>query len=53
MTPVVKLVFGADYDKTRLTDKKKSATPAQNSGDAPLGPAPAPAPQTPTPAPQN
>jgi peptidyl-prolyl cis-trans isomerase SurA len=40
-------------DKTRLTDKKKSATPAQNSGDAPLGPAPAPAPQTPTPAPQN
>jgi peptidyl-prolyl cis-trans isomerase SurA len=33
-------------DKTRLADKKK--TPAQNSGDVPLGPAP----QTPAPAPQ-
>ena len=45
-------------DKTRLADKKKSETPAQNSGDVPLGPAPqtpapAPAPQTPAPAPQN
>jgi hypothetical protein len=35
-------------DKTRLTDKKKSETPAQQpSGDVPLGPAP----QTQTPAP--
>jgi len=33
-------------DKTRITDRKK--TPAQNSGDVPLGPAP----QTPAPAPQ-
>jgi peptidyl-prolyl cis-trans isomerase SurA len=33
-------------DKTRLADKKK--TPAQNSGDVPLGPAQ----QTPAPAPQ-
>jgi peptidyl-prolyl cis-trans isomerase SurA len=43
-------------DKTRLADKKKSEQPAENSGDAPLGPAPAPAPQPPapqTPAPQN
>jgi peptidyl-prolyl cis-trans isomerase SurA len=40
-------------DKTRITDKKKSDAPAENSGDVPLGPAPAPAPQTPTPAPQN
>jgi peptidyl-prolyl cis-trans isomerase SurA len=38
-------------DKTRLTDKKKSETPAQQpSGDAPLGPAPQK--QTPAPAPQ-
>jgi peptidyl-prolyl cis-trans isomerase SurA len=47
-------------DKTRMTDRKK--TPAQNSGDVPLGPAaqtptpaaqtPAPAGQTPVPAPQ-
>jgi peptidyl-prolyl cis-trans isomerase SurA len=35
-------------DKTRLADKKKAETPAQNSGDVPLGPAP----QTPAPAPQ-
>jgi peptidyl-prolyl cis-trans isomerase SurA len=35
-------------DKTRLTDKKKTETPAQNSGDVPLGPAP----QAPTPVPQ-
>jgi peptidyl-prolyl cis-trans isomerase SurA len=36
-------------DKTRLTDKKKSETPAQQpSGDAPLGPAP----QTPAPQPK-
>lgn len=40
-------------EKTRLTDKKKTEAPAQNSGDAPLGPAPVPAPQTPPPAPQN
>jgi peptidyl-prolyl cis-trans isomerase SurA len=40
-------------DKTRLADKKKSESPAQNSGDVPLGPAPAPAPQTPAPTPQN
>jgi peptidyl-prolyl cis-trans isomerase SurA len=40
-------------DKTRLTDKKKSVAPVENSGDTPLGPAPVPAPQTPTPAPQN
>jgi len=38
-------------DKTRLTDKKKSETPAQNSGDVPLGPAPAP--QSPSPSPQS
>jgi hypothetical protein len=37
-------------DKTRLTDKKKSETPAQPSGDVPLGPAPQT--QTPAPAPQ-
>jgi peptidyl-prolyl cis-trans isomerase SurA len=38
-------------DKTRLTDKKKSETPAQQpSGDTPLGPAPQT--QTPAPAPQ-
>jgi peptidyl-prolyl cis-trans isomerase SurA len=35
-------------DKTRLTDKKKTETPAQNSGDVPLGPAP----QAPAPVPQ-
>jgi peptidyl-prolyl cis-trans isomerase SurA len=35
-------------DKTRITDRKKKGTPAQNSGDVPLGPAT----QTPTPAPQ-
>jgi peptidyl-prolyl cis-trans isomerase SurA len=34
-------------EKTRLTDKKKTETPAQNSGDVPL----AVAPQTPAPAP--
>jgi peptidyl-prolyl cis-trans isomerase SurA len=28
-------------DKTRLSDKKKTETPAQESGDVPLGPAPA------------
>jgi peptidyl-prolyl cis-trans isomerase SurA len=41
-------------DKTRLADKKKSETPAENSGDVPLGPAPAPAPspQTQAPPPQ-
>jgi peptidyl-prolyl cis-trans isomerase SurA len=38
-------------DKTRLTDKKKSETPAQQpSSDVPLGPAPQT--QTPAPAPQ-
>ena len=35
-------------DKTRLAGKKKTKTPAQDSGDVPLGPAP----QTPAPAPQ-
>jgi peptidyl-prolyl cis-trans isomerase SurA len=39
-------------DKTRITDKKKTGKPADNSGDVPLGPAPqAPTPQTPAPAP--
>jgi len=36
-------------DKTRLSDKKKSDTPAETSGDVPLAPAPTPAPQTPAP----
>jgi len=36
-------------DKTRLSDKKKSDTPAETSGDVPLAPAPTPAPQTPVP----
>ena len=35
-------------DKTRLSDKKKTETPAKESGDVPLGTAP----QTPAPAPQ-
>ena len=35
-------------DKTRLSDKKKNETPAQGTGDVPLGQAP----QTPAPAPQ-
>jgi peptidyl-prolyl cis-trans isomerase SurA len=35
-------------EKTRMAKKKKSETPAQPSGDLPLGPAP----QTPAPAPQ-
>jgi peptidyl-prolyl cis-trans isomerase SurA len=47
-------------DKVRMTDKKKSETPAQPTGDVPLGPAPQPAPApaaapapAPAPAPQN
>jgi peptidyl-prolyl cis-trans isomerase SurA len=41
-------------DKVRLSDKKKSETPAQTSGDVPLGPAPQPAPApAPAPTPQN
>ncbi len=39
-------------DKTRMADKKKTETPAENSGDVPLGPAAAPAPQTPASEPQ-
>ena len=39
-------------DKVRLSDKKKSETPAQTTGDVPLGPAPQPAP-APAPTPQN
>jgi peptidyl-prolyl cis-trans isomerase SurA len=40
-------------DKVRLSEKKKSETPAQTSGDVPLGPAPQPAPApAPVPAPQ-
>ena len=32
MTPVVKLVFGADYDKTRLTEYATALTHAQRIG---------------------
>jgi len=32
MTPVVKLVFGADYDKTRLTEYAAALTHAQRAG---------------------
>lgn len=32
MTPVVKLVFGADYDKTRLTEYAAALTHAQRKG---------------------
>jgi hypothetical protein len=32
-------------EKSRLANKKKPETPAQPSGDLPLGPAPAPPPQ--------
>jgi len=41
-------------DKTRITERKKSDTPAEPTGDAPLAPAqtPAPAPQEPAPTPQ-
>ena len=35
MTPVVKLVFGADYDKTRLTEYAAALTHAQRIGLAP------------------
>ena len=34
MTPVVKLVFGADYDKTRLTEYAAALSHAQRSGIA-------------------
>jgi peptidyl-prolyl cis-trans isomerase SurA len=33
-------------DKTRLSDKKNTAAPAEDTGDKPLGAAPEPAPQT-------
>jgi len=36
MTPVVKLVFGADYDKTRLTEYAAALTPAHRL-ELPLG----------------
>jgi peptidyl-prolyl cis-trans isomerase SurA len=39
-------------EKVRLSDKKKSETPAPTTGDVPLGPAPQPA-AAPAPAPQN